>query len=56
MGKVTLRDGMWAKLRSAALTPVELDGQLAHIEAQAPEFAANASGRIEIRSPVPRQR
>ena len=52
IGKVTLRDGMWGEIALGSVdASVELDGQLAHIEAQAPEFATSASGRIEIQSP-----
>ncbi|MGH9253482.1 MAG: hypothetical protein ACRD3C_02815, partial [Vicinamibacterales bacterium] len=51
-GEVTVRDAMW---RDIALGPldasVELDGGVARIEAQAPEFATSASSRIELRSP-----
>jgi outer membrane protein assembly factor BamA/autotransporter translocation and assembly factor TamB len=51
-GKVTLRDGMWGEITLGSLdASVELDGQIAHVQAQAPEFATSASGRIEIRSP-----
>jgi outer membrane protein assembly factor BamA len=51
-GKATLRDGMWGEIALGSIeASVELDGRIAHIQAQAPEFATSANGRIEIRSP-----
>ena len=51
-GQVTVREAMWGDSPLGSLdASVELDGGAARIDARAPEFATNATGRVQLQAP-----
>lgn len=51
-GKLTLGDATWQEMTLGTVdATVELDGQTARIDAQAPQFDATATGRVTIDAP-----
>ncbi len=52
IGTLTVSDATWQETALGTVdAAVELDGQIAHINARVPEFDATATGRVELNAP-----